>query len=205
MQNHCYAFIAFAFLLFAALLLSGCAGPEPEPGAVCGNNVCEMGEAESCPGDCEFAPVCGDGACGEGETHGNCPGDCEAPVVCGDGECDSGETAESCHTDCAAPDSCTGNCNEQAPSGCWCDPRCLDIGDCCPDACDVCASILGGCKQACPMECIGDYPGRGNCTEEFPVCANAATCEAHCVQCITDSHCAYNEVCWGGICVEFTY
>ena len=29
--------------------------------------------------------------------------------------------------------SCSGYCDEKAPSGCWCDTLCERIGDCCPD------------------------------------------------------------------------
>ena len=40
------------------------------------------------------------------------------------------------------PGSCVGNCDEQTPTGCWCDEACLKEGDCCPDACAVCGYCL---------------------------------------------------------------
>lgn len=51
---------------------------------VCGNNVCETGEASSCPQDCVVAPYCGDGTCNNGETTLTCVADCPSGV-CSDG------------------------------------------------------------------------------------------------------------------------
>lgn len=34
--------------------------------------------------------------------------------------------------------SCEGFCGGEAPGGCWCDARCVNIGDCCADFADVC-------------------------------------------------------------------
>jgi hypothetical protein len=60
--------------------------------AVCGNNVCEVGESCSvCPQDCKCPngyecvqgvclakAVCGNGVCEKGENNANCPEDCPA-------------------------------------------------------------------------------------------------------------------------------
>jgi hypothetical protein len=60
--------------------------------AVCGNNICEVGESCSiCPSDCKCAngyeciegiclpkAVCGNGVCERGENNANCPEDCPA-------------------------------------------------------------------------------------------------------------------------------
>jgi len=63
--------------------------------AVCGNNICEVGESCSiCPQDCKCAngyecvegiclpkAVCGNGVCERGENNANCPEDCPAPAA----------------------------------------------------------------------------------------------------------------------------
>lgn len=38
----------------------------------------------------------------------------------------------------AGPDSCEDYCGEQAPAGCWCDPLCVQYGDCCDDYEEFC-------------------------------------------------------------------
>lgn len=42
----------------------------------------------------------------------------------------------------ALPDgyTCEGTCGAQAQGGCYCDDQCVQYGDCCPDACDLCGS-----------------------------------------------------------------
>jgi Zn-dependent metalloprotease len=61
---------------------------------------------------------------------------CDEAAACGDGECDGDETDNTCAEDCgcAAAHSCT----TVAPFGCWCDPSCLEYGDCCADVQNVC-------------------------------------------------------------------
>ena len=48
----------------------------------------------------EPTEVCGNGTCGNGETHESCPADCR----CGNGVCDAKETAHSCPKDCGCTD-----------------------------------------------------------------------------------------------------
>ncbi len=36
------------------------------------------------------------------------------------------------------PASCAGNCDDQAPAGCWCDEECGQFDDCCDDYDEVC-------------------------------------------------------------------
>lgn len=83
---------------------------------VCGNNVCESGEAdEAAPTYCALDCGCNsNGACegGRGENISNCPADCSVPVwdnggsggasgSCdSDGICDAGETPGTCSQDC---------------------------------------------------------------------------------------------------------
>ena len=115
-----------------------CAGPES---FVCDNDgECDAGDGEtcaSCPDDC--------GACSEDCSFwkkakckigiGDCSR-CDAVPGCGDGQCDGEETDATCGQDCgcAAVDSCS-----LAPFGCWCDPACLEYGDCCADVNNSCA------------------------------------------------------------------
>lgn len=33
---------------------------------------------------------------------------------------------------------CADSCGGPSPAGCWCDDRCVDAGDCCPDVCLTC-------------------------------------------------------------------
>ena len=91
--------------------------------AVCGNNVCELGEDEStCYNDCS-GEICGNGVCmpSLGEHDYNCSADC----YCGNGICEPGE-AYWCTGDCGNPSSCSGSCDPNSPSACdgqWmCDP-----------------------------------------------------------------------------------
>ncbi|MBW2964336.1 hypothetical protein KY363_02655 [Candidatus Woesearchaeota archaeon] len=68
---------------------------------VCGNNICEVGEAsESCEKDCYGGTLCGNGVCDDGESSSNCHQDCEEKHRCGDGYCDDDEDREKCPEDC---------------------------------------------------------------------------------------------------------
>ena len=103
-----------------------------------------------------------DGECdaGAGETCASCPDDCGScdqdcsfwkkskckigigdcsqceDSGCGDRICDGDETDSNCAEDCGCA---AFGCEDLSPYGCWCDPICEDIGDCCADRDDVCA------------------------------------------------------------------
>lgn len=77
----------------------------------CGNDLCEEGEAHTCPTDCA---ICGNGQCDEGETVASCTVDC----YCTNGTCDSGENATICPQDCTTPPTCG---NGQLDGGEACD------------------------------------------------------------------------------------
>ena len=69
-------------------------------GPICGDGACGGGETPTtCPLDCKT--ICGDGKCELPETGVTCAQDCK-PVfpACGDGACTSGESAQSCAFDC---------------------------------------------------------------------------------------------------------
>ncbi|MDD5341696.1 MAG: peptidoglycan DD-metalloendopeptidase family protein [Patescibacteria group bacterium] len=57
---------------------TGGGGLPPPPSTVCGNGICEDGEAETCAVDCPQPPqpTCGNLICEEGETAESCPSDC---------------------------------------------------------------------------------------------------------------------------------
>ena len=66
--------------------------------------------------------VCGSDCVDVLSSNIHCGG-CDQPCAgtCLDGQCG------------AAADSCVGICGQQAPSGCWCNPLCVEFGDCCDD------------------------------------------------------------------------
>jgi hypothetical protein len=68
--------------------------------------------------------VCGNGSCGNGETHQNCPADCpENPKpVCGNSNCETGENSENCPEDCAGCTDANANgvCDNAEYIGIYC-------------------------------------------------------------------------------------
>lgn len=79
----------------------GCnAGTDVDCEPVCGNKVCEPGEAtESCEKDC--FTECGNDDCEEGENKDNCSEDCGSEASCGNEICEDGEDKLNCDVDCA--------------------------------------------------------------------------------------------------------
>ncbi len=62
----------------------------------------------------------------------------------------------------AIPDpalSCAGNCAGQAPGGCWCDEGCVERGDCCDNACEVCELETCPDLNSCAGHCFDQAPG----------------------------------------------
>jgi Zn-dependent metalloprotease len=95
-------------------------------GETCGSCAEDCG---SCAQDCSWwqRALCEDGV-------GDCS-QCSDDSGCGDHFCDGDETDENCGEDCGCG---ALQCEDIAPYGCWCDPSCEDIGDCCADRGDVC-------------------------------------------------------------------
>ncbi|MFQ5474213.1 MAG: hypothetical protein ACE5DM_00085 [Candidatus Nanoarchaeia archaeon] len=60
---------------------------------VCGNDICEDNEDNTCKEDCS----CGNRICEDGETPENCPRDCSE---CGNDVCEYGEDPNNCPSDC---------------------------------------------------------------------------------------------------------
>ncbi len=77
----------------------------------CGNDICEFRESTTCPSDCPYNSICGDGWCDIGEV---CQSDCGGnsnPEYCGDEICQSsrGEDKFECPIDCGLPLPICGN------------------------------------------------------------------------------------------------
>jgi hypothetical protein len=77
--------------------------------------------------------------------------------------------------------SCVGNCNGQAPGGCYCDTACTGAGDCCADYANACGGGGGGSGSLCGKNpaatcksmCGG--AGKGSCyCDDF--CQTAGDC-----------------------------
>jgi len=51
-------------------------GGDDSPNPLCGNLICDVGECNTCPGDCSFADCCEDGSCNNNENCTTCPEDC---------------------------------------------------------------------------------------------------------------------------------
>ncbi len=171
----------------------------------CGDGVCDSGEQDSCPDDCDPpAPECGNGTCEEGESNANCPQDC-TPT---EGDCSA----------CAADQICVDNeavtnvCFDRDCPGERCDGDevCFN-GECASEPCagldcggypNVCRGgicLVGSCNDPdvrCPdgQECVND------------LCLSPCDTQADCgdLACINDfcSTCDVAEDCGGGlVCV----
>lgn len=107
---------------------------ETEDVSGCGAAACE-----SCV--CDFDPYCcttqWDTICVTDAKGITCDSICQCP------EEESGPSR-------FADESCAGNCNNQSGS-CWCDALCVQNGDCCSDACELC-----GYCQPTEVEGTGD-------------------------------------------------
>ncbi|NOZ87938.1 MAG: LamG domain-containing protein [Deltaproteobacteria bacterium] len=164
---------------------------------------CPCGDGEKCgaEGEC-CAPDCSGKECGNdgcGGSCGTCKGDdaecingiCECEPDCEGKECGDdgcGNSCGACGSDltcsraglCAEPGSCLGSCGGQAPSGCMCDDKCMERGDCCPDRCDHCQDLVT-CSTC----------GNGNCDKDKG---------ENCDNCAADCSCATGEKCYNGMC-----
>ena len=112
---------------------------------------------------CDVGPTVPDGLCNIGDAlrmaqcsvgliscNFSCVNRPPAGCGCGNGVCDVGfETDAACPSECgciAAPE--PGICSATdtaAPAGCFCDPGCTDLADCCGDSCSVCGNGCPTC------------------------------------------------------------
>jgi hypothetical protein len=117
----------------------------------CGNNVCEEGESESCPGDCDSTePECGNGQCESGEDSESCSADCGSTgPVCGNGQCESGEDSSTCSADCGSPIECGNGQCEAGEDSSTCSADCGSPPPVCPNGqCEA-----GEDSSSCPADC----------------------------------------------------
>ncbi len=164
------------------LLISNNSQAPSSQAPICGNSVCDEGEAlEACPVDCPYNKsfACANGVCEGGESYTSCPQDCgvsdSIDRTCGNGSCESGEDAGNCPSDCTVIESTCGNgvCDSsETESACSADckalvdePECNSNSDC-------------GYKQIC----------------------TSGTCES--VDCTNDGQCGYGKECESNRCVR---
>jgi hypothetical protein len=151
--------------------------------ADCGNGICRLGEAESCPVDCldqVTFPGCGDGVCAveQGEDLLVCATDCGPwpGDSCGDGTCDADESGLTCPSDCARdryfgpvrPEDCGNNTCDPTESGLTCPSDCaLSLPE---DRCGNGICGLGENRLNCPADCAPGGPPAPVPPEE--ICGN---------------------------------
>ena len=128
----------------------------------CGNQICENGEAHTCPTDC---PVCGNDQCDETESVATCTVDC----YCTNGTCDDGETSSICPQDCPIIPVCGNSDCEDGESISLCLADCY----CTNGTCDS-----GETETTCPQDCALSPCGDGTCapTESLTSCAEDCYC-----------------------------
>ena len=100
-------------------------------------------------------------------------------------------SAAKCEADDTNPsNSCVGNCDKQAPGGCWCDDKCDETGDCCDDkesacgetTCEALGYKLGSCGLFSGSKCEENQPydctekGSLKCWVQLEVCAPGQEC-----------------------------
>jgi len=114
---------------------------------------------------------------------------CDATEICED---PLGPTGAHCEADPGnADNSCEGLCDGQAPSGCWCDIKCDQNGDCCPDKVEKCGEVtcealgfeLGSCGFFDGSKCEGGQPyacqekGSLTCWVQSEICGEGQICD----------------------------
>ncbi len=192
----------------------------------CDNGICDPGEEEYCPQDCNDGDLCGNGTLDDGEAcdDGNdkdgdgCAADChkiedgfECPEpgnackmndgdLCGNGVCDPGEE-EYCPQDCNGEDTCNNPCE----NGQSCiNGRCLGDTFCSGFTYNTAYSLdaCGECGNRCPdgKTCLNGECVTGNgmayCGEETYFIGNLDRC-ADC-----NDKCADGQICQNNQCVE---
>ncbi len=178
---------------FSCVTDCGHAPPGGGGAALCGNNICEVGDGEDCggcPSDCN-AKVTGKKSnrycCGEdvgcenpgctdsGNTCNPDPvGGALSGYCCGDGLCEEGENISSCGVDCASTCSTAADCD--------------DFNDCTTDTCDG----SGACQNTPLPEGAECDAGAGLCCKGS--CSAAA--------CAVDADCDDGDACTGDLCLD---
>lgn len=153
-------------------------GPCP---SVCGDSLCDRGEAGTCPDDCgpSCQPIarcglrCGrvDDGCGSWLNCGACTGRC-GNGLCEPADAEAGpgraqETNASCPEDCPPPGCVSGGCAGLCGEVIDACGRTLDCGAClgaaqCPNPNGLCEPGLGENRRNCRWECAYGC-GNGTC------------------------------------------
>jgi len=145
----------------------------------CGNRICEVGEAHTCPTDC---PICGNGQCDANESVASCTVDC----YCTNGTCDPGETETTCPQDCGANPCGDGVCAaseslSSCPTDCYCTNGTCDTGEnatICPQDCTTPPTCGNGALDT-GEACDGNNLGGKTCaTQGFT--GGTLSCNANC-------------------------
>ncbi|UCG33204.1 MAG: hypothetical protein JSU68_00955 [Phycisphaerales bacterium] len=156
-------------------------------GAICGNDVCEIGDGEdclSCPADCNGVQggkpsgryCCGDGAgsnpvgCGDPRCTGDgntCTAEPALASCCGDGTCEGTEDSYNCAIDCGAPPGCGDGTCDPGEDPCNCPDDCgappASETDC-TDGVDEDCDSLTDCGDD---DCAGDPACADPCGDDF--------------------------------------
>jgi len=122
--------------------------------STCPDGICDAGECNTCPSDCNFNDCCPDEICNNEETCSSCSTDCTTPAgsVCCLGNVYPG--------DCCVNSDCSGSevCNPSHQ--CTAAPQCGD-GSCdtgAGETCVSCVSDCGTCGSTITVE-FGDHQG----------------------------------------------
>jgi len=176
-----------------------CARGECVTPGLCGNGACEGNEFESCPADC--VEVCGNDACGPGESFTTCAQDCDP--YCGDGSCNAAETADVCALDCLA--SCGNGTCEPAEDRLTCSADCGYCGDgTCQDGYETAADRPINGLEPCRIDCVILTCGSDDDCDDAIDCTVNRCLNGVCAYQPDNARCAADERCLerAGCCVD---
>ena len=129
------------------------------------------------------------------ESEDCCPDACEFCGVCPETDSEENPLEEGGEEGNGDPQSCVNTCGGIAPGGCSCAAECVETGNCCPDACDLCG--------ACPLpgESGGDGEEGGNPESCDGFCESQSPSGCYCdSQCMTYGDCCPDACALCGIC-----
>jgi len=166
-------------------------------GAVCGNDVCEIGAGEdcnTCPADCNGVTNgkpsnryccgddvgCGDSRCGAGGNTCDIGGGSGGSYCCGDAVCEGDENSFNCEIDCGSAPFCGDT---------LCDPGVgEDQCSCDADCGEPPVSEAGWCADGIDNDCDGPIDcSDGNCSTD-PAC-DTGDCDPVGASCSTNADC----------------
>ncbi len=157
---------------------------------VCGNGICDAGEAATCLPDC--AETCGNGVCGGDESFQTCAVDCDP--ICGDGTCEGNEDSATCSFDCLV------GCGDATCSGA--EDRVNCPGDCgfcgdstCQDGAESANLHPPGLLESCAADCVVvGCEVDADCNDDVACTANQCLNES-CIYAPNDDLCSGTEKC----------